>query len=204
MIFPIAVIFLTSKHWHCTQCSCAAALQAPIWLLCSVREPLQWLQPERKWGWLCCWKWHPQTQWHRRITHQSQQKLSSRTEVWHLLYLTGPCWWQKTWGTVSTQPWHTVQFNTTLRSRSGGLRWVLQGVVHESYWWQTPYTSGSEKTPLLKHDRSAHTTPGSIQCSTEEVHSWEEREISFFLANAGLIAVSDCKTEHLRFQESRG
>lgn len=31
------------------------------------------------------------------------------------------------------QPWHTVQFNTTLRSQSGGLRWVLQGVVHESY-----------------------------------------------------------------------
>lgn len=103
-------------------------------------------------------------------------------------------------GIMSMQFCHTAQCNTTLTSWSGGLRWVSQGVVHESYWWQTPYTSGSEKTPLLKRDRSAHTTPGSIQCSTE-VHPWKEREISFLLANAGHIAVSDCKKEHLRFQE---
>lgn len=141
MIFPITVLFLTPKYWHHTQRRCTAAWQASS-LFCFAfalwRNCFEWLAWEEL-KMVLLLQMTPQncsspgpeahTWTHRRNTHQSRERLSSQTEVWHLLYPTGPCWSQRHLGTVSMQLWEVGQLNTALRSRSGSLKWALPGII---------------------------------------------------------------------------
>lgn len=90
------------------------------------------------------------TRTHRRNTHQSRERLSSQTEVWHLLYPAGPCWSHRHLDTVSVQLWEAGQLNTALRSRSGGLKWAFPGIMRESYRWQILHANLFEKDFSLK------------------------------------------------------
>lgn len=147
MIFPKTVVLLTSKYQYHTQCSCTAALQAPNVGICIVEElfavTLAWhllkmvLLMEMTSKTVPFWAQRDRHT-HRGNTHQSQEKLSSQKEVWLLLYLTEPCWSQKTFKhTVSMQlNIYVGQPNKTLRLWLwGGSTYASLGGLEMGFAW---------------------------------------------------------------------